>query len=924
MISINEIKSRALAFSREWDDARSEEAEAQTFLKEFFRILDIKNRKLTIFEKNVHKIDDTEGYIDMLWKGKILVEMKSRGKDLEKAYEQAKEYALALNEKELPRYILICDFYHFHLYDLDEKEVHKFTLDKLHENIMLFAPLIGYKKVVYKDQDPVNIEAAERMGKLHDKLKEIGYEGHELEVYLVRLLFCLFADDTSIFPKQDFINFITNRTAEDGSDLAGKIAELFQTLNTPTDRRLKNLDESLIPFPFVNGRLFDEKLSIASFDREMRELLIDCCSMDWSKISPALFGAMFQSIMNPEERRNLGAHYTSEKNIQKVLHPLFLDELKCNFKKAGNNPDKLKELHSELSKMRFLDPACGCGNFLITTYKELRLLELEIVKKLYTKMEGEHLVVQLPARLKDILIVDVDQFYGIEHEEFPARIAEVALWLIDHQMNIIASETFGEPVLRLPLEKHGNILNADSLNTDWTEFFPKTKYNYILGNPPFVGSRIMNAQQKEQVKTAYNNMTGAGDLDYVTVWYLKAAQYIQNTNIKVAFVSTNSICQGLQASILWGHLMSIYNIKIHFAHQTFKWSNEARGNAAVYCIIVGFANYDTENKAIYRYEDIKGEAHKMEGTIYNINNYLLNAETVIISRRQNAISDVPEMSFGNMPLDGGNLLFTDEEKKEFLAKEPKAKKYILPLISAKEFLNSEKRWCLWLKDEEPDKLKAFPEIMKRVQAVQKFRQNSRDAGTRKKAQSPTTFRDTNRPKTYLLIPSTSSEIREYIPMAFFGYKEIANNSCHIIPNATLYHFGILQSILHMEWVNHVCGRLESRYRYSKDIVYNNFVFPEANDKQKEKIEKLAQDVLDARANHPKSTLANLYNPLIMPADLRKAHNALDRAVDRLYGITSDSDSARMVKLLALYKEKTAPLEAASKPKRKTRKKKDQQ
>lgn len=926
ILSESQIRDNVASFIAKCNSYAKEKQQAQKFLIDFFAIFGIGSDLLN-FEEKV-KISTGNGNIDMLWNGQILVEMKSAGEDMLEAYDQAVKYFIGLskNKKKLPRFILVCDFHNFHLYDLGEKKsidshtLHQFTMDQLDVKYSLFLPLIGGVQRVPTDQDPVNIQAAEMMGELHDTLKKYNYTGHQLEVYLVRLLFCLFADDTNIFIKDSFKNFIENSTDVDGNDLTEKISRLFQELDTPINERFPENNSIYNDFAYINGNLFREQLRIPPSNKEIRDKLLQCCNLDWSKISPAIFGAMFQSIMNPKERRNLGAHYTSEENILKVINPLFMDGLRKEFEAAGNSKDKLKELHTKLSKMRFLDPACGCGNFLITTYKELRMLELEIVKKIYTENVNGVPTIQLPISTESVLLIDVDQFYGIEFEEFPARIAEVALWLIDHQMNLLASKTFGRTIARLPLKKHGNILNGDALSTDWEVFFPKTEYNYILGNPPFLGSRVMSPQQKAQVKSAYNNMTGAGDLDYVTVWYLKAAQYIQDTNIRVAFVSTNSICQGLQASILWGHLMSNYNIKIHFAHQTFKWSNEAKGKAAVYCVIVGFSNTDVKNKEIFEYEDIKGKPRKLVEQIHNINNYLLSGETVIVSRQQTALSDVPEMFFGNMPLDGGNFLFTDAEKEEFLKQEPDAEKFILPLISAHEFLNGKKRWCLWLKDAEPNEIRALPKVMERVEAVRRFRLDSVAEGTRNKAQTPTLFNGLHRADSYILIPSTSSERREYIPIAFFGYNEIANNSCHIIPDATMYHFGILTSKLHMTWVRYICGRLKSDYRYSKDVVYNNFVFPEATQKQKAKIEKLAQAVLDARANHPKSTLADLYDPNTMPEDLRKAHNALDKAVDNLYGIKGDSDSARMVKLLALYKEKTAPLEAASQTKTQNKKK----
>jgi len=695
-LSWNEIKDRALNFSKEWADTSNEEADAKPFLVEFFNVFGINRKRVSTFEHKVKKLEDRDGYIDLLWKGTILIEMKSRGKNLDKAYRQAIEYTHGLKEHELPKYILISDFEHFRLYDLEDNSeqgiaIVEFTLNHLVNNVQHFGYLLGYQKKAYKEQDPANIKAAELMGKLHDRLEEIGYTGHPLEVYLVRILFCMFAEDTTIFNKQQFQEYIEQRTNIDGSDLAAKLQELFQVLNTSKETRFKNLDEQLSDFPYVNGKLFEEILPTASFDSNIRQALLNCCYIDWSKISPAIFGSMFQSVMNPKERRNLGAHYTSEKNILKLIKPLFLDELWKEFERLKDNKSKLPEFHKKLSSLKFLDPACGCGNFLVITYRELRLLELEILRA--SNKTGQGVL-----DIRDIIWLDVDMMYGIEYEEFPARIAEVAMWLIDHQMNMQISNEFGQYFVRLPLKKAAKITHGDALQTDWAslivnevtaykcqpDFFSKKKnpaspvhntakpskiFDYILGNPPFIGSKIMSQFQRDSVVKEFDNIQGAGVLDYVTAWYAKAAKYIQNTKAKVAFVSTNSIVQGEQTSILWGQMLNRYKIKIHFAHRTFKWSNEAKGNAAVYCVIVGFANYDTNNKSIFEYEDIKGEAHELK--VKNINPYLVDAKDILITKRSNPLCNVPKMFKGSQPTDGGNFLFTEEEKNEFLTKEPK-------------------------------------------------------------------------------------------------------------------------------------------------------------------------------------------------------------------------------------------------------------
>lgn len=913
-LSWNEIKDRAVKFSNEWKDDFNEDAEAKSFMDDFFNVFGIPRRRVAGFEINVKKEGGKQGFIDLLWKGTILIEFKSRGKDLDKAHKQAKDYFPGLKDSELPKYILVSDFERFRLYDLEESTTVEFKLKDFVTNVQHFGFIAGYQKKIFNEQDPANIKAAELMGKLHDRLEEIGYDGHPLEVYLVRILFCLFAEDTTIFNKQQFQDYIEQRTNEDGSDLASKLQELFQVLNTPKEKRFKNLDEQLADFPYVNGKLYEESLPTASFDSKMRQALLDCCYLDWSKISPAIFGSMFQSVMNPKERRNLGAHYTSEKNILKLIKPLFLDELRSEFESIKNIKSRLPEFHKKISSLRFLDPACGCGNFLVITYRELRLLEIDILRAMNKTGQGF-------LDVREIIWLDVDMMAGIEYEEFPARIAEVAMWLIDHQMNMAISNEFGQYFVRLPLKKAANIINGDALKEDWNNIVAKDQLSYILGNPPFIGSKLMKQEQRDEIVKQFNNSEGSGVLDYVTGWYIKAAKFIQDTEIKVAFVSTNSIVQGEQVSILWGQMLNTYNIKIHFAHRTFKWSNEAKGNAAVYCVIVGFANYDINTKSIFEYEDIKGEPHELKAK--NINPYLVDAKDILIGKKSNPICKVPSISFGNMPLDGGHLLLTDDEKKILLKSEPKAKKYIKPLISAYEFLNGETRWCLWLEDAEPSEIKAMPEVVKRINLVKKFRLDSVAPSTQKFASTPGLFRDRNRPSTYILIPSTTSENRNYIPMGFFGKNDIANNSCHIVPNGNLYHFGILMSTMHMAWVKSICGRLESRYRYSKDIVYNNYPWPEnPTEKQIKAIEVASQKILDAREEYASSSLSDLYDPASMPLKLTKAHQELDKAVDLSYRPqVFTSEANRMVFLFELYEKYTADLFTMEKIKKPTKKSK---
>jgi hypothetical protein len=774
------------------------------------------------------------------------------------------------------------------------------------------------------------------MGKLHDKLKAIGYTGHHLELYLVRLLFCLFADDTSIFEKGIFCDYLELKTNEDGSDLAAHIGQLFQVLNTEENKRFTNLDESLAAFPYVNGKLFEEQLPLAHFDADMRRILLDCCLLDWGKISPAIFGSLFQSVMDEKARRNLGAHYTSEKNILKLIRPLFLDELWQEFEKAKNDKGKLKKLHEKISKLRFLDPACGCGNFLIIAYRELRLLELEIVK---AEFKG-----QLIANLNDYFLVDVDRFYGIEYEEFPSQIAPVAMWLMDHQMNEQASLQFGEYYKRIPLRKSATIVQGNALRMNWQSLIDpmpwekeEPRYHYILGNPPFVGYAWQNEEQKKDLALIFQGVNGAGVLDYVTAWYIKAAQYMKEVNklngpggnnaieqplrrtlvqqdafglpsTQTAFVSTNSISQGEQVGILWNELLNKYSCQIHFAHRTFKWGNEAKGIAAVHVVIIGFTNFEKKEKKLFEYDDIKGEP--LEVKTENINPYLVSARNVFLKKRSEPICDVPPINRGSDAIDDGNLLLSMEEKNELLLKVPEARKWIRPFLMGKEFLNNIPRFCLWLKGITPEELKELPVVYERVQRVKEFRQKSKRVQTLKAAKFPALFGEERHPDSdYLAIPKVSSENRDYIPIGFCHKDIICGDKLFNLPYATLFHFGILTSLMHNIWMRYTCGRLESRYSYSNTIVYNNFPWPEnPTAKQKEAVEKAAQAVLDARLQFPNSSLADLYDPNTMPPALVKAHNALDKAVDLCYRPQPFANETKRIEFLfELYDKYTAGL-----------------
>lgn len=898
----SEITVRASKFAEEWKDAKSEQADKQTFWNEFFEIFGTQRKSVAMYEEAVKKLGGAQGFIDLFWPGMVIVEHKSLGKSLDTAYDQAADYALMLSPADQPRYIITTDFQIIRLYDLEGPEGPKFwqiQLKDLPKKADMFSFLGGYKKQEIIEEDPVNRKAAERLAELHDHLKATGYVGHDLEVLLVRLLFCLFAEDSGIFEKGLFYEFIDDGTDMHGANLGAHVTQLFEVLNTPKDKRQSNLDTRLSKFPYVNGKLFSERIAVPTFDYKMRDSLLKAShTLNWSTISPAIFGAMFQGVMDPQQRRGLGAHYTSEQNILKVIKPLFLDDLWAEFEKAKQNRSLLNQFHEKLPKLTFFDPACGCGNFLVVSYRELRKLELAVLKEVHGPMVKQG----LDFDLESIVECNVDQFYGIEIEDFPAQIAQVALWLTDVQMNNDAAAYFGKPLIRLPLTHSATIVKEDALETEWGDLIAPSKLNYLLGNPPFSGGKLMTQDQRDQVVDLFPKGSGAGVLDFVAGWYSKAIDYIQGTDIKVAFVSTNSITQGEQVSILWEHMLE-KGAKINFAHRTFRWSNDASGKAAVYCVIIGFWLAEAKQKWLFDYADVGSEPHAIEAK--NINPYLVDGPTILIGKRSKPLSDVPAMQFGNMPLDGGHLLLDNAEKQELLKKEPRAEAFIKPLISAKEYLNGEKRWCLWLVGANPSELRSLPELLERIEAVRQFRLASKRAGTIKSASTPALFGEIRHSSTAetIAIPRVSSENRPYVPMGFFDGESIVSDTCMSVPNATLYHFGVLESKMHMTWMRYVAGRLKSDYRYSKDIVYNNFPWPQANRAQEKAIEQLAKNILDERAKHNDSTLADLYSRLTMPPDLLKAHQALDNEVDKLYRKEKfEADTDRMKFLLKSYED----------------------
>jgi len=952
-LSWNEIRARAAKFSADYAGASYEKGETQSFYNDFFEVFGTPRRKVASFEEPVKKLGNKQGFIDLFWKGMLLVEHKSAGRSLSKAKTQAFDYFPGLKEAELPRYILLSDFQTFELHDLDEgTEVH-FNLAQLHQNIEHFAFIMGVQKRTFQDQDPVNVEASALMGKLHDALLASGYIGDDLERLLVRLVFCLFADDTGIFERDSFLDLITERTSLDGSDIGQWLSKLFDVLNLPQEKRQKTLDENLNRFPYINGDLFKERLPIPDFDSAMRGLLLEACAFSWDAISPAIFGSLFQSVMNAKERRASGAHYTTEKNILKVIQPLFLDDLRAEFtaakaKRGAGKAQGLRAFQDRLASLTFFDPACGCGNFLIITYRELRSLEIELLKEL-------HPTGQRVLDVASLSKVDVNQFYGIEIGEFPARIAEVALWMMDHIMNNRLSLEFGEAFARIPLKKSPHIHHADALELDWSHVLQPQQCSFILGNPPFIGAKFQSDVQRKQVRDIAKLGGSGGTLDFVCAWFLKAGAYVnapslslpraagegtatlehlplpqgeRGNPIRIGFVSTNSITQGEQVAQLWPLLFDRYHLEIAFAHRTFAWGSDARGKAHVHVVIIGLckSNDEPKEKRLFSYDDINGEPN--ESRHGALSPYLFDAGAIqnrhlVVEEVSKPINDAPKLKYGSQPIDGGNLIFSTEEMTNFLKYEPAAAALFCPFVGAEEYINGKKRWILFLQNAKPEHLRDMPYVVKRLRLVAEFRSNSSRQVTKDLASFPTKFAYTTIPESsFLCVPKVSSERREYVPIGWLQPPTIPSDLIFALPDADLWQFGVLTSRAHMAWLRNIGGKLKSDFRYSIGIVYNPFPWPEADEKAKAKIRSLAQAVLDARSAHVGATLADLYDPDVMPPDLRKAHRALDLAVDRLYRAAPfASDRERVEHLFMLYEKLVAPLTAlaAAKVKKPVRK-----
>lgn len=924
----DEIKRRAKAFSDEWKDAHYERGQTQTFYNEFFEIFGIKRKQVAIYEQRVKLLSQKHGFIDLFWPGTLLVEQKSSNLDLGRAQGQALDYVEGIHPTQQPRHVLTCDFQTWVLLDLETRTELKFRLGDLHKHITAFDFMLG-RKVSFETQAGVTIKAAELMGKLHDALEESGYVGHDLEQLLVRLLFCLFADDTGIFqPKDIFLQLVENDTKPDGGDVGRVLNDLFDVLDTPENARQTTLQGELNAFPYVNGRLFAGRLRTAHFTKAMRDHLLDAARHDWSGVSPAIFGSLFQSVMDAKQRRAKGAHYTTEANILKVIGPLFLDDLRAELaaiiaRKSGRERE-LARFQEKLTRLTFFDPACGCGNFLVIAYREIRRLELAALRAQY----GDQ---QIDAAL--LARVTVDQFYGIEFEEFPARIAEVAMWMMDHIANNEINEAFRLNYARIPLKDSAHIMHGDALEADWSQLLPPGKCRYVMGNPPFVGFVWRSDTQQEQftrLVSAYG--VNSSRLDYVAAWFIKAGQYAAaNHRIRIAFVATNSICQGEQVAQLWPILFDRHGLEIAFAHRTFSWGSEARGKAHVHVVIIGLAHRDhaPPEKRLFSYPDIKGDP--VESRHSALTAYLFDAKGVanrhlVVNRESTSLCGNPRICVGTKPVDAGHYIFDTTERAAFLALEPGAAKAMRPFLGGYEFINGEGRWILHTADFSPEEIRQMPGVKARIAAVRDFRSTSSGKLARQLAGDPAAYHVTVVPEApFLVLPEVSSERREYVPIGWVEPPAIPSNQLLVVEGAGLWHFAILTSRAHVAWLAHIGGRLKSDFRYSSGLVYNTFPWPDPTPAQRVKVEALAQAVLDMRAAHPTSSLADLYDPDTMPANLRKAHAALDTAVDRLYRPAPfATDRDRVEHLFGRYEALVNPLErlGAAKNARVARKAKD--
>lgn len=911
----------AKSFVQSWTGKGYEKGESQPFwLQLLGEVLGVEHPAQFISFENQIMLDHTSFIDGTIESTHVLIEQKSLGKNLNQPikqsdgslltpFQQAKRYAAELPYSKRPRWIVTCNFAEFYIYDMEKPfgEPEVVYLKDLEKDYYRLQFLVDSGSEHIKKELQVSIAAGEIVGRLYDALlaqyKDAASEHSlkSLNMLCVRLVFCFYAEDAGIFGRRSmFHDYLEQYSAK---DMRRALIELFKVLDTKAEERDPYLEEDLAAFPYVNGGLFEnENIEIPQFTEEIRQLILTNASedFDWSAISPTIFGAVFESTLNPETRRSGGMHYTSIENIHKVIDPLFLDALQDEFaqikelKQAATVEKRLRAFQCKLADLVFLDPACGSGNFLTETYISLRRLENRVLKELL----GAQIVL---GALENPIQVSISQFYGIEINDFAVTVAKTALWIAESQMMKETEDIVNMNLDFLPLKTNAYITEANALRIDWESVVPKAKLNYIMGNPPFVGYSLQSKEQKADMLAIYVDEKGkpyktAGKIDYVAGWYFKAAQLMHNTAVRTAFVSTNSITQGEQVASVWKPLYERFGVHIDFAHRTFRWDSEASLKAHVHCVIVGFS--EAANAAARIIYD-EGSVQKVE----NINAYLVEAPDIFIESNKLPLCDVPKMTTGNRPADGGHLIIEAAEYDEFIKKEPAALKYIKKLTGAAEFINNKKRYCLWLVGVSPAELRKMPEVMKRVELCRNDRLNATDAGRRKLADTPMLFRETKNPKSYIIVPATSSESRRYIPIGFLDDNTIPTNAAVIIPEADLFNFGILTSNVHMAWMRAVAGRLKSDYRYSKDIVYNNFPWPTPTPAQKERIEKTAQAILDARALYPESSLADLYDELTMPVELRKAHRANDKAVMEAYGFWGklNSEAACVAELMKLYK-----------------------
>ena len=919
-------KQAAKRFAEYWKGKGYEKGESQKFWLSLLRdVYGVEHPEEFIsFEDQVH-LDHTsfiDGYIPST---RVLIEQKGLGKDLKKPikqsdgtlltpFQQAKRYIIELPLSQHPRWVVTCNFSTFHVYDMEHPggEPEEILLNDLEKESYRLQFLVDDGSEHLKREMEVSIAAGEIVGLLYDAFaKQYTDPTSEramksLNVLCVRLVFCLYAEDAGIFGRHGMFH---DYLAEfDARKMRRALTDLFKILDTPPENRdpyLKDDFPELAAFPYVNGGLFrDESIEIPPFTDEIRELILDkaSCNFNWSEISPTIFGAVFESTLNPETRRSGGMHYTSIENIHKVIDPLFLDDLKAELHElrgiavTRTKERKLKEFQQKLASLSFLDPACGSGNFLTETYISLRRLENEVLREL---QQGQ--IIFGDAQWNPIQ-VSISQFYGIEVNDFAVTVAKTALWIAESQM---MKETESIVLMRLdflPLKTNANIVEGNALRLDWEQVVPRHKLSYIMGNPPFVGGMYMLETQKAEIRQLFKDVKGAGEFDYVSGWYKKAAEYAQETPVQCAFVSTNSICQGSAVITFWKHLLEQYPIHIDFAHSSFVWNSEAKTQAKVHCVIVGFSGVRSPRKVKKLYS-----AGNKYVVCSHINPYLTDTADVFIESRSVPLCNVPKMRFGSMPRDGGGFILTPEERESLIRSEPLAEKWIKPYIGAVEFLQNKPRYCLWLVGADPGEINKCPAVKQRIEYVQRVRASSKAAGTRKFAATPTLFCQIAQPDSaYIVVPKTSSGKRRYIPLGFMDKDTIAGDAVFLIPEAGLYEFGILMSNVHNSWMRLVAGRLKSDYRYAKDIVYNNFPWPEPTDACKAHIEQTAQAILDARALYPGSCLADLYDEALMPPELRRAHQHNDRAVMQAYGfdIKTTTESSCVAHLLKLYQEKT--------------------